>query len=501
LLQGFSPQLTQPIRNQATWSMDERIVVCIAAHLKDIDIPENLKSELDQPDMRDKLYEYWEKLSFSPVARQALLRYLPQGAKQELANKLKTGEDFLDYFTLADDLATTFPLLWRECIGKEWPQENELLIPTQLAFSVALRCNEASWIQLMQQLLPNYAGMWLAVVQDPSRLAQATPTFLSCGPTSSPSSAWSLLIKENHPAFSAALNCIPQDKLEEALSHCSFDTPFFESLTEEQWAEIPEDRLLSLLMHWDRKSRHAFLHQNPHHKLTQRIYAIFARQCKSDTFAFDAFSDDLDTIKAAILHYASTPRAPLLTENQITSLTSVLTLPDEELGETLTALENPHPKNSNNLLATISPPPPPTFDWDAILKDPVTGEVITDPIIIDSGYTFNRAKIQPLIFLNKKKCPKTDEPFTARFNVNQALKNKTELCPLTQKFFDLPYYCVQNGFTYEYQAIVDYWNRHKKIPTDENSTTDSSCILIPNRALNTSNKPFPTGKITLKYKM
>ncbi len=83
-----------------------------------------------------------------------------------------------------------------------------------------------------------------------------------------------------------------------------------------------------------------------------------------------------------------------------------------------------------------------------------------------------------------------DTPEKQRLHSNRIVQMKDPICPITKEAFKEPYFCVENGQTYEKEAVERFFR--------QNFTVHSKLTLIPNRILFPENSDIPTETIVLE---
>ncbi len=123
---------------------------------------------------------------------------------------------------------------------------------------------------------------------------------------------------------------------------------------------------------------------------------------------------------------------------------------------------------------------------------PITQVSIIRPwILLEDGFTYEKHAITRWLSENPLKSPFLGNLTSATLLPNYAL-TRTLICPITLEPFKEPYYCVEDGYTYEKAAIIEYVEKETKGKDGSSSITIKSpgsgkelqkLSLYPNKAL------------------
>lgn len=81
-------------------------------------------------------------------------------------------------------------------------------------------------------------------------------------------------------------------------------------------------------------------------------------------------------------------------------------------------------------------------------------------ILLEDGFTYEKSVIEQWLASHPNTSPIIGEIPTATLLPNCALKKETShrtICPITKEPFHEPYYCVEDGHTYEKEAILKWF--------------------------------------------
>lgn len=88
---------------------------------------------------------------------------------------------------------------------------------------------------------------------------------------------------------------------------------------------------------------------------------------------------------------------------------------------------------------------------------PITLEPFIRPwILLEDGFTYEKSAIEEWLASHPNKSPMIGEIPSATLLPNCTIKNNRSKCSITKEPFREPYYCVQDGHTYEKDAIVKW---------------------------------------------
>lgn len=89
---------------------------------------------------------------------------------------------------------------------------------------------------------------------------------------------------------------------------------------------------------------------------------------------------------------------------------------------------------------------------------PITLMPFTRPwILLEDGFTYEKSAIEQWLTSNPNRSPMIGEIPSATLLPNCTIKRKVSICPITQEPFQEPYYCVEDGQTYEKDAILKWF--------------------------------------------
>ena len=120
---------------------------------------------------------------------------------------------------------------------------------------------------------------------------------------------------------------------------------------------------------------------------------------------------------------------------------------------------------------------------------PLSKSPIKDPVVLSGdGVTYERSFIQTHLISNNYSPGNKDLKLEHQYSINNYtlrsfLKNKENLikCPLTQQEFQNPYILLDDGITYEKEAIIAWLQKNKKNPASWAHLTWR--VIVPNKAL------------------
>lgn len=91
------------------------------------------------------------------------------------------------------------------------------------------------------------------------------------------------------------------------------------------------------------------------------------------------------------------------------------------------------------------------------LTCPITCEPFQDPyILLEDGFTYEKAELEKWVREHPSRSPMIGYIYSATIMPNYMLQKKPFICPITQTPFQEPYYCVEDGQTYERSAILKW---------------------------------------------
>lgn len=90
---------------------------------------------------------------------------------------------------------------------------------------------------------------------------------------------------------------------------------------------------------------------------------------------------------------------------------------------------------------------------------PITFMPFTRPwILLEDGFTYEKSAIEQWLKSKPNRSPLIGDIRTATLRPNCTVKNENPICPITHEPFQVPYYCVEDGQTYEKDAIIEWFN-------------------------------------------
>jgi len=127
-------------------------------------------------------------------------------------------------------------------------------------------------------------------------------------------------------------------------------------------------------------------------------------------------------------------------------------------------------------------------------------------ILLEDGFTYEKIHIEEHLNLRPNNSPFLGNLGKVTLRPNYAL-TRALICPITQKPFQEAYYCVEDGYTYEREAIVKYVEEKKKGLSEKNRTIQSpasgvllkSVTLYPNKILFKVEIPKKQIRINLPF--
>jgi hypothetical protein len=120
----------------------------------------------------------------------------------------------------------------------------------------------------------------------------------------------------------------------------------------------------------------------------------------------------------------------------------------------------PNPNDKSSLVHAVdSSSPVNVISAESIVmyECPITYEKFKDPVILlEDGFTYEREAIEDWLDEHPLSSPMAITMTTATILPNHAVLGDKVVCPITQQPFKRAYYCVEDGQTYEHDAILQY---------------------------------------------
>ncbi len=132
-------------------------------------------------------------------------------------------------------------------------------------------------------------------------------------------------------------------------------------------------------------------------------------------------------------------------------------------------------------------------------------------ILLEDGFTYEKDSIKKWLENHPNKSPMIGEISSATILPNCTIKKNNSICPITQEHFVEPYYCAEDGFTYEKDAIIKWFEIKIKESLEQEIFSSisvrspasgvelNSLTLYPNKIL--FNKGIPHEQKPLVFKI
>ena len=99
-------------------------------------------------------------------------------------------------------------------------------------------------------------------------------------------------------------------------------------------------------------------------------------------------------------------------------------------------------------------------------------------ILLEDGFTYEKSAIEKWLELHPNNSPLIGEIRSATLLPNRTMNKFNSICPITQEPFQEPYYCVEDGQTYEKDAILK-WFEVKRVENLQQETFPIKTIKSP----------------------
>jgi len=135
-----------------------------------------------------------------------------------------------------------------------------------------------------------------------------------------------------------------------------------------------------------------------------------------------------------------------------------------------------------------------------ILTCPITLEPLSDPcILLEDGFTYDGAAITQWLATTPNRSPMIGAISSGTVRCNYTVRKGESVCPITKEAFEEPYFCVEDGHTYEKSAILQ-WFESKLLEKLEHETAlpDSMIIRSPASGISLSSLTLYPNKVLFK---
>lgn len=129
-------------------------------------------------------------------------------------------------------------------------------------------------------------------------------------------------------------------------------------------------------------------------------------------------------------------------------------------------------------------------------------------ILLEDGFTYEKDAIEQWLEKNPFRSPMVGKLSSATLLPNCTVKKMDSTCPITLEPFQEPYYCVEDGHTYEKKAIIEWFESKIKesleqeiyspVTSPVTLTEFNSLTLYPNKILFNNNIPRKQEFLTIK---
>ncbi len=121
-------------------------------------------------------------------------------------------------------------------------------------------------------------------------------------------------------------------------------------------------------------------------------------------------------------------------------------------------------------------------------------------ILLEDGFTYEKHVIENWLMSHPNNSPLIGDIPSATLLPNCTIKNEEVLCPITKEPFQEPYYCVEDGYTYEKEAILK-WVELRIKENLEQGPSSSLTFKSPASGVELNRVTLYPNKILFKKKM